>query len=656
MEKYIGKNILCFDVETTGLPTENKKNNNWLTKERYFSPTENDKYDSSRIVQIAWSYIEKFSLEKLENYNIVSFIRKPVEFDIDDKSDSTKIHKITSNIAKTKGLLLSDILNNNGLRESILKCNQILGHNILFDIHILMNEFYRMKYVHVYNKLQNILDDNKFICTLMLGKKLVKKQKLSELYKHFYNKVPKDLHNAHTDVNLTLQIFKKMLVYEKDSHVQTSISSYLNNSESTKTLTKNIEMCQICQDDKFDNVQGSIYECNKNGHAICINCMCTEESGDIYMQEGDYYHYCSRAYNNNINRKWDKKSGNIYEEWYEKSSNIYKDNEEYNDDNNNIHITDDELDNNSDCDACEHDLDNYEIKKSNVKNEAVVIMKGCIGFFFGGALKVGSALVFVSKYDDIQSVYDKARTYLGRYTICKYVVCENASDVFDKLKEEIREFYDFDNVYLIHASTLFDKLKDVSGVNRCKTLKEMNEHDEEEDNEEEDNEEEDNEEEDNEEDNEEEDNEEDNEEEDNIEKLIDNKNMFAIVYFISDDYKCPVVLFSSNDKLEINKFMKTIYNKYEKHSEEIWTIKYKSKCEHYCIPIKLINNKIIDNLENYDKKIKLPSFGFNNVSFWIYNIEKISITEIQKISNDNQSDFEWEMQKEDELKPTLLFM
>jgi hypothetical protein len=121
------------------------------------------------------------------------------------------------------------------------------------------------------------------------------------------------------------------------------------------------------------------------------------------------------------------------------------------------------------------------MSKTGVKKAApkkVAVVKGCVGYFYGGVLKVGAAWVFSSESEDPQSVYDEARTYLGRYTTCKYVVCENASDVFEKLKEEINDAHDFGSVYLIHSSTLFDKLKEVSGVDRCKNLKEKPEKEE----------------------------------------------------------------------------------------------------------------------------------------------------------------------------------
>ena len=49
-----GKNVFVFDTETTGLPAKTDK---WGT---YWDYKMSDKYDSSRIVSIAWASLKKF--------------------------------------------------------------------------------------------------------------------------------------------------------------------------------------------------------------------------------------------------------------------------------------------------------------------------------------------------------------------------------------------------------------------------------------------------------------------------------------------------------------------------------------------------------------------------------------------------------------------
>lgn len=205
-----GKTILCFDLETTGFPEYNKN-----SKNVYFSPTNNSKYDKSRIVQVGWSLIFNFSIDTFEKSHILAYIRKPLDFEINDNDESTHIHKITNTISKSQGYLLSDILNKKGLKNAIMKCDYVLGHNILFDINILMNELCRLKYNLTYDKLKHILDNKKYICTLKISQNLrsnlkFTSAKLGELYKFFYNEEKENLHNAETDVFVTLKIFKKL--------------------------------------------------------------------------------------------------------------------------------------------------------------------------------------------------------------------------------------------------------------------------------------------------------------------------------------------------------------------------------------------------------------------------------------------------------------
>lgn len=215
VNEFMGKNILCFDLETTGFPECVK---NVSGKAHYFCPTDNTKYNTSRIVQIGWSVISNFSIENIEKCQVNGCIRKPLDFVIDNNDESTKIHKITHEIAQTKGCLLSGILNNKGFRNAVLQCDYIMGQNILFDIHILMNELHRIKHATLYSKLKHILDNDQYICTLRIAQSLKKELnigsfKLGNLYKLFYGKEQKDSHNAEVDVCMTLKVFKKLFEY-----------------------------------------------------------------------------------------------------------------------------------------------------------------------------------------------------------------------------------------------------------------------------------------------------------------------------------------------------------------------------------------------------------------------------------------------------------
>ena len=103
--------------------------------------------------------------------------------------------------------------------------------------------------------------------------------------------------------------------------------------------------------------------------------------------------------------------------------------------------------------------------------------KGCVGYFYGGVLKTGQAYVFSCESNSPQEVYDEQREHYGRHVTCKYVVCEDADKILEKLKKELSKEHEFGSIYSCHSSTLLESLKKVSGVDRSKTIKEKPEKD-----------------------------------------------------------------------------------------------------------------------------------------------------------------------------------
>ena len=79
LNKLLNKNVLFFDLETTGLPTFREHSTG---KNKYYAFNQNKYYDSSRIVSIAWCLIEEFTAEKLEDPTINYTIRKPINFKV----------------------------------------------------------------------------------------------------------------------------------------------------------------------------------------------------------------------------------------------------------------------------------------------------------------------------------------------------------------------------------------------------------------------------------------------------------------------------------------------------------------------------------------------------------------------------------------------
>ena len=215
MNTLSNKNILIFDLETTGFP---EKKRGYTGRNEYYNYTDNDKYNNSRIVSIAWIFIKKYK-NIIDDTQIIEYIRKPIDF---SKIDNSNIHGITFEKAKKEGILLSNIMNNKGLRLAIQNCDKIIAHNCLFDLFILMNECYRLKFDNSLNKLNNLLDNNNYICTGELGRNICKipikfnkyfkykMPKLSELYKYFYEKDPDNQHTAKGDVKTLLFIVDKI--------------------------------------------------------------------------------------------------------------------------------------------------------------------------------------------------------------------------------------------------------------------------------------------------------------------------------------------------------------------------------------------------------------------------------------------------------------
>ena len=99
MEKIINKNILVFDLETSGLPYSSNNKKFKKNKDDYPNYKNNKSYNNARIVSIAWCYIKNFSgnIKKNKENKVVEFIRKPVDF---YEINNSFIHNITYEKAK----------------------------------------------------------------------------------------------------------------------------------------------------------------------------------------------------------------------------------------------------------------------------------------------------------------------------------------------------------------------------------------------------------------------------------------------------------------------------------------------------------------------------------------------------------------------------
>jgi DNA polymerase III epsilon subunit-like protein len=222
-----GKNILVFDTETTGLP-ERVPGAQWGTAGEYWPYNMNEKYDNSRIVSIAWSFIRSYDKDILEGDSIKHYIRYPEGF---TEILTTAIHGISMEQAKREGVPFADIFENCGLADAIYNADYIIAHNVMFDLHILQNELFRLgsnRAMEIIMRLDTLKVLGRIICTGEIGKdickiefksrngkdtnriKKFKMPKLLELHMHLFGCEHDNQHNASGDVLAVLKCLSKI--------------------------------------------------------------------------------------------------------------------------------------------------------------------------------------------------------------------------------------------------------------------------------------------------------------------------------------------------------------------------------------------------------------------------------------------------------------
>ena len=210
--------VLIFDTETTGLP----KNMNLMPTLDTLSH---------------WPHIVQFSFILYDTYtSSIDFIRDSIirlPDGIKISEQSTKIHGITNEISISKGILLENILND--FMFILEKADLVVAHNIEFDKKVLIAEVLRKykdidsnsngKWTYYYNTLINC---KKYYCTMQEsmiacnrkritkdGEIRIKFPTLSETHMHFFEYIPKNLHNSLNDIIVCLRCFH-MMKFQKD--------------------------------------------------------------------------------------------------------------------------------------------------------------------------------------------------------------------------------------------------------------------------------------------------------------------------------------------------------------------------------------------------------------------------------------------------------
>jgi DNA polymerase III epsilon subunit-like protein len=219
--------VLIFDTETTGLPRTKVLDGGNLN---------------------LWPYIVQFSYVILDiSLNELIKVKDAIvkiPFDIAIPEETTKIHGITNEITKEKGIPIEIIMDE--FFTDILDIDLIVAHNLNFDLNMVKCELLRLvknnsnltKYNFYFNEINNF---KKMYCTMQEsidlcniearyknGNKYIKFPKLVELYEKLFKTTPTKLHNSLNDVAVCTRCFMKLKydidVIEKNDEIEKFIS------------------------------------------------------------------------------------------------------------------------------------------------------------------------------------------------------------------------------------------------------------------------------------------------------------------------------------------------------------------------------------------------------------------------------------------------
>jgi len=185
--------IMFVDTETTGLPIT-------IGFDNYHHPSNIDKYNPSRVIELGYLVYENDKL--IKEYD--SLIR-PDDFLV----SNTHIHGITQYDTEVKGKSIIEVFSE--MLKDLEGVDYIIGHNIMFDINVILAECYRYKF----EKLVDKIERTQTKCTQKIGKKkmnLYKYPKLIELYKFLFSNELKQDHRALSDAKACADCYFKMVL------------------------------------------------------------------------------------------------------------------------------------------------------------------------------------------------------------------------------------------------------------------------------------------------------------------------------------------------------------------------------------------------------------------------------------------------------------
>lgn len=175
---------LVFDTETNGLP-------------KSFSAPIGEAWP--RIVQIAWQLCD-------DQGNIVEEEDIIINPDFIISEESIRIHRITNEIAKEKGIPISKALEKFSI--ALEKATHTIAHNHFFDEKVVLSEFKRIQRESTFKEKEIIctMQRTTLFCKIINGNGY-KWPNLQELHKKLFEENFEQAHNALVDVNACRKCF-----------------------------------------------------------------------------------------------------------------------------------------------------------------------------------------------------------------------------------------------------------------------------------------------------------------------------------------------------------------------------------------------------------------------------------------------------------------
>lgn len=200
--KHTYRNVLVFDVETTGLISKN-------TTDLLLLPS---------VIQLSFVIFNVNTYQITQKYNSYIKIENIV---LEDKI--IELTGITNAICETKGVSIQDAITE--LYKAYLRCDCVIAHNLDFDKRMIEIEMQRNNiqfpiFTNPQIPMHCTMMDSIHLCDIIIdGKngKFRKFPKLVELYNKLFQYIPENLHNSMVDVLVCLRCFLKIKL-KKDIH------------------------------------------------------------------------------------------------------------------------------------------------------------------------------------------------------------------------------------------------------------------------------------------------------------------------------------------------------------------------------------------------------------------------------------------------------